>query len=43
MQKVGMIHEGSFRKYVRKWSEFADFGILREDWALTAGGDGERG
>jgi hypothetical protein len=34
------------RKHVGKWGEFEDleiYGILREDWALTAGGDGESG
>jgi RimJ/RimL family protein N-acetyltransferase len=35
MEKLGMIHEGTRREHVRKWSVYEDIelrGILKSDW-----------
>lgn len=35
MHKLGMQHEGTRRRHVRKWDKFEDlelYGVLREDW-----------
>jgi ribosomal-protein-alanine N-acetyltransferase len=35
MQKLGMTHEGSLRKHIKKWGEYVDvevYGILAADW-----------
>lgn len=35
LQKIGMRHEGSMRRHVKKWDEYIDvecYGILREEW-----------
>jgi [ribosomal protein S5]-alanine N-acetyltransferase len=39
MQKLGMQHEGTRRKHVKKWDQFEDlvlYGILKEDWERAA-------
>jgi RimJ/RimL family protein N-acetyltransferase len=38
MQKVGMQHEGTFRKHTVKWGEVDDmevYGILRDEWQAS--------
>ena len=35
MQNIGMIHEGSLRKHIKKWGKQEDleiYGILKEEW-----------
>lgn len=35
LQKIGMKHEGCFRRHIEKWGEFLDlenYGILRAEW-----------
>ena len=35
MQNIGMIHEGSLRKHIKKWDKQEDlevYGILKEEW-----------
>ena len=39
MRKLGMQHEGTRRRHVKKWSKFEDvelYGILQEDWKKAA-------
>ena len=39
MQKLGMQHEGTRRRHVKKWGKFEDvelYGILQEDWMKAA-------
>jgi ribosomal-protein-alanine N-acetyltransferase len=43
MQKIGMRHEGTFRRHVRKWGKLEDvefYGIVRGDGAGTEGDAG---
>lgn len=35
MRKLGMVHEGTMRQYVKKWDKFIDgefYAILKQDW-----------
>lgn len=35
MEKIGMVHEGKFRRHIKKWGRFVDleiFGILKEEF-----------
>ena len=39
LQKIGMKHEGTLRRHLKKWDEYVDlvcYGMLREDWAAEA-------
>jgi len=43
MRKVGMRHEGTLRKHLRKWDVLEDvecYGILREEWKGSGGNAG---
>jgi RimJ/RimL family protein N-acetyltransferase len=38
LENVGMRHEGTMRRHIRKWDEYVDvelYAIVKTDWPLT--------